>query len=117
MNLGAAIKFCRQQRNLTQPALAVRADVSASYLSVLEQGKRDPSFSVLQKIARALDVPLSLLIFVAFDEKLFMDNDGLPTTRAGHTYFSLVGVISREGGSLAHPRAPVGRIHCRSDYE
>ena len=67
MNLGAAIKFCRQQRNLTQPALAVRADVSASYLSVLEQGKRDPSFSVLQKIARALDVPLSLLIFVATD--------------------------------------------------
>lgn len=67
MNLGLAIKFCRQQRDLTQPELAARAKISPSYLSVLEQGKRDPSFSMVQKVARALDVPLSLLIFVATD--------------------------------------------------
>lgn len=76
MHLGAAIKFCRQQRNLTQPELARRAGISPSYLSVLEKGKRDPSFSMIEKIARALDVPLSLLIFVATDAS---EIQGLPT--------------------------------------
>lgn len=76
MHLGPAIKFCRQQRNLTQPELARRAGISPSYLSVLEKGKRDPSFSMIEKIARALDVPLSLLIFVATDAS---EIQGLPT--------------------------------------
>lgn len=75
MNLGIAIKFCRQQRDLTQPELAMRAEISPSYLSVLEQGKRDPSFSTLQKVARALNVPLSLLVFVATDPS---EIQGLP---------------------------------------
>jgi transcriptional regulator with XRE-family HTH domain len=76
MHLGQAIKFCRQQRNLTQPELAERAGISPSYLSVLEKGKRDPSFSMIEKIARALDIPLSLLIFIATDPS---EIQGLPT--------------------------------------
>jgi transcriptional regulator with XRE-family HTH domain len=76
MHLGQAIKFCRQQRDLTQPVLAERAGISPSYLSVLEKGKRDPSFSMIEKIARALDVPLSLLIFIATDPS---EIQGLPT--------------------------------------
>ncbi len=75
MNLGSAIRFCRQRRDLTQPELAERAGISASYLSVLEKGKRDPSFSMLQKIARGMDVPLSLLVFVATDPS---EIQGLP---------------------------------------
>src|ERR1700692_3930315 len=75
MHLGQAIKFCRQQRDLTQPQLAERAGISPSYLSVLERGKRDPSFSMIEKIARALDVPLSLLVFIATDPS---EIEGLP---------------------------------------
>lgn len=67
MNIGQAIKFCRQQRNMTQPQLAEQASLSASYISVLEQGKRDPSLSALESIAQALQIPLSVLIFVAND--------------------------------------------------
>lgn len=65
MDIGRAIRFCRQQKGLTQPQLAERAELSASYLSVLEKGKRDPSLSSLQGIARGLGVPLSVLMFVA----------------------------------------------------
>lgn len=65
MDIGRAIRFCRQQKGLTQPQLAERADLSASYLSVLEQGKRDPSLSSLHRIARGLGIPLSVLLFVA----------------------------------------------------
>ena len=67
MDIGRAIRFCRQQKGLTQPQLAERAALSTSYLSVLETGKRDPSLSSLQSIARGLGVPLSVLLFVAAD--------------------------------------------------
>lgn len=67
MDIGRAIRFCRQQKGLTQPQLAALANLSTSYLSVLEtgKGKRDPSLSSLQGIARGLGVPLSVLLFVA----------------------------------------------------
>ena len=75
MNIGHAIRFCRQQKGMTQPQLAERASLSPSYLSVLEQGKRDPSLSTLKSIAEALSVPLSVLLFVAADPS---ENEGLP---------------------------------------
>jgi len=45
-------------------ALAERAGLSASYLSLLERNERDPPLSTLEKIAAALGVPLSVLVFV-----------------------------------------------------
>lgn len=68
MNLGRAIKLCRTQRNLNQSDLAERADISVSYLSLLERGKRDPNFSTIQNIASALNVPFNILAFLAADE-------------------------------------------------
>jgi transcriptional regulator with XRE-family HTH domain len=75
MNIGHAIRFCRQQRGMTQPQLAALAKLSPSYLSVLEQGKRDPALSSLDRIARALGMPLSVLMFVGSDPS---EIDGLP---------------------------------------
>lgn len=69
MNLGRAIKLCRTQRNLNQSDLAERANISVSYLSLLERGKRDPNFSTVQDIAAALKIPVSILVFLAADEK------------------------------------------------
>ncbi len=64
MNVGHAIKFCRQQRRLTIPVLAKRAGVSRGYISLLERNQRDPSLSTLQRISSGLEVPLSLLLFL-----------------------------------------------------
>lgn len=64
MNAGDAIKFCRQQRKLSIPALAKKAELSASYISLLERNERDPPLSTLQKISRALEIPLSMLVFL-----------------------------------------------------
>jgi len=65
MNIGHAIRFCRQQRKLSIPKLAKRAGLSAAYVSLLERDKRDPTFSTVEKLCAALEVPLSVLIFVA----------------------------------------------------
>lgn len=67
MNLGRAIKFCRQQKDLSIPALASKAELSPSYISLLERNERDPPFSTLQRISNALEVPLSVLVFVGTD--------------------------------------------------
>jgi transcriptional regulator with XRE-family HTH domain len=64
MNVGHAIKFCRQQKKLSIPALAARAGLSASYISLLERNARDPPLSTMEKISRSLSVPLSVLMFI-----------------------------------------------------
>ena len=71
MNLGKAIKLCRTQKNLKQADLAEKASLSVSYLSLIESGKRDPSFSTIENIALALEIPLSILIFLAGENKEF----------------------------------------------
>lgn len=68
MKLGKAIKTCRIQREMNQANLAKIAGISVPYLSLLEKGKRDPSFSTIQKIATALEVPMSLLVFLAAEK-------------------------------------------------
>jgi transcriptional regulator with XRE-family HTH domain len=62
--LGNAIKMCRTSLDLSQEELAKRTGLSASYVSLIEQGKRDPALSTVQSIAAALDVPLNLLMFL-----------------------------------------------------
>ena len=65
MNIGQAIKMCRTRRGVSQTDLALRADCSVSYLSMLENNKRDPTLSTLTKIAQALNIPIGILFFLA----------------------------------------------------
>lgn len=67
MNLGRAIRLCRAQKNLTQAALASRCALSESYLSLIEAGKRDPTVSTLGVVAKGLEIPVSMLVFLAAD--------------------------------------------------
>jgi transcriptional regulator with XRE-family HTH domain len=69
MNLGRAIALCRKQRNLNQAALAKRAGMSVSYLSLLERNERkDPTLSTVQRLAEALHVPTGILFFLAAED-------------------------------------------------
>ncbi len=67
MNIGKAIRLCRTQKGMHLSELASSAKISTAYLSLIEQGKRDPNLSVLKKIATGLDVPLSILVFLGTD--------------------------------------------------
>jgi transcriptional regulator with XRE-family HTH domain len=70
MNLGKVIRLCRNQKDMSLEALSSKAGISVSYLSLLERGKRDPNFSTLEKISSGLDVPVSILVFLAAKEEL-----------------------------------------------
>lgn len=56
------IKVWREYRQLSQQDAAEVMGISVPYLSQLETGKRRGSFAVLSAIARALKVPLDILV-------------------------------------------------------
>mgnify|MGYP001627612742 FL=1 len=68
MNLGHAIQLARSKRKLSQAALAKRAGISVSYLSLLERGRRDPPLSTIQRLAAALVMPVEILFFLGAEE-------------------------------------------------
>lgn len=65
--LGQRIRQLRQARpdKLTQEALAEQADISVSFLSMIERGERAPHLETLIRIAGALDVSISELFLFA----------------------------------------------------
>ncbi|WP_028868893.1 helix-turn-helix domain-containing protein [Psychromonas arctica] len=67
MNISKALKLCRTQKGITKTKLAELAEVSVSYISLLEQGKRDPNVTTVNKICSALNIPASIFMFLASD--------------------------------------------------
>ena len=55
------LKKARTRRNLTQAMLAKRVDVDEMTISRIERGVR-PSMALLQKLAKALGVPVTELL-------------------------------------------------------
>ena len=59
--LGMRIKFLRKQRRWSQEDLALNANVNKNYISDLENGRRNPSLEILEKIAVAFGISLAEL--------------------------------------------------------
>lgn len=68
MNVGRAIRLCRIKRGASQGVVARQASCSVSYLSMLENNKRDPTLATLTKVAQALQIPVGLLFFLASEQ-------------------------------------------------
>ncbi len=57
------IKALRQEKGLSQKALADQVGVTDAYITMLEGGKRkNPSLEILKKLAKALGVPVTELL-------------------------------------------------------
>ena len=59
--LGMRIKFLRQQLRWSQEDLALNANVNKNYISDLENGRRNPSLEILERIAVAFNISLAEL--------------------------------------------------------
>lgn len=59
---GATLREYRQQRGLTQRALAVRTGIRNRYISDIERGLHNISVLMLLRLARALDIPAAWLL-------------------------------------------------------
>ena len=60
--IGSRIRARREELRISQEDLAFRADVTATYLSQIEAGRRNPSLAVLYSICLALEMDLSGLV-------------------------------------------------------
>jgi transcriptional regulator with XRE-family HTH domain len=58
----AVIRRYREQKGLSEEALAEAAGVHHTYVGLVERGKRKPTLDVAEKLARALGKKLSTLI-------------------------------------------------------
>lgn len=56
------MKKAREDRELSQEALAFDCGLHRTYISGVERGVRNPTVLVLQKIAKALKVPTAALL-------------------------------------------------------
>lgn len=65
--IGACIRATREQRGLTQEALAAKAGISYQYLSGVETGKENFSIQVLENISNSLDLSVRTLIVAAYE--------------------------------------------------
>jgi len=59
--LGRAIRELRTENGLSQEAVALDAEMEPSWLSHIENGRRNPSWSTVQRIASALGARVSEL--------------------------------------------------------
>jgi transcriptional regulator with XRE-family HTH domain len=61
--IATMLKAKREASGLTQIALAKKAKVSQAYVASIEAGlKKNPSLAVLQRLAKALGVPVTELL-------------------------------------------------------
>ena len=70
MNTGQAIKTVRQKKLVKQKDLAELLEISSSFLSQIEHGKREPSPELIEKIADALRIPVQLILLLSTEFKL-----------------------------------------------
>ncbi|MEE3299239.1 MAG: helix-turn-helix transcriptional regulator [Candidatus Enteromonas sp.] len=59
--LGRRIAYLRKSKRISQLELSIDSDISKSYLSDLECGRRNPSVMVLSRICAALEITLEEL--------------------------------------------------------
>lgn len=69
MHIGNAIKDLRQQREIKQIDFAKKCGLSQSYLSLIEKGSKEPTLSILKKIASVLEIPMPVLVFFSLDKE------------------------------------------------
>jgi len=61
--IGEKIKKLRQQKKMSQDRLSKKADLALNTIVKIETGENsNPTLETLQKIAKALDIPLEKLI-------------------------------------------------------
>ena len=69
MNLGKTISQLRENRKLKQADFADVLAISQTYLSQIENNRKIPNISLLEKVSEKLGIPLPFIFVLALDEK------------------------------------------------
>lgn len=58
---GNQVKKLRLEKGLSQENLALKANIDRTYIPSIEKGERNVSIIIVEKIAMALDIKISIL--------------------------------------------------------
>jgi transcriptional regulator with XRE-family HTH domain len=58
VRIGLRIKELRTAKNLTQEAVAFKADIDRTFMNHVENGRRNVSIGTLEKIVNALEITI-----------------------------------------------------------
>ncbi|KAA1042474.1 helix-turn-helix transcriptional regulator [Macrococcus equipercicus] len=70
MSIGNNIKLIRKEKKMTQQEFANHMEISRSYLSDIENNRKNPSSSTLEKISEKLDVSM---VYLTTGNKILRD--------------------------------------------
>ncbi len=73
--LGNNIKKLRKERNWTQEYLAEQAGISVPFMTQIELARKQASLEVIEKIAKAFNVPYSRLFIQSLDTKYYEEHN------------------------------------------
>jgi transcriptional regulator with XRE-family HTH domain len=104
--VGKAILALRRQQDLTASELAKRANVSAAMVSRIEKGQVLPSLGVLQQLAVAMNMPMSV----------FFQDSGSTVTDVTHVRKGAGLKAARQLGEHTHEFTVLG-FHRRPDLQ
>src|SRR5689334_9997405 len=69
MDFGKALRTVRAARRLSQKDVAELTSLDPSYISLIEAGRRKPTLTMAEELARALDVPVYLFMLLGSEEQ------------------------------------------------
>ena len=75
MDIGKQLRLVREGHQILQKDLAVNAGLDKSYISKLERGLADPTFSTLSKIAKAYNLSVAHMLNYGAEETFSLDVD------------------------------------------
>ena len=78
--LGKTIRILRQAKSMKLRELASDSGVSVAYLSLVENGERQPSLDVIRRLSKSLGIPSEALVLIGMGE-----NSDLTSENAGAT--------------------------------
>jgi len=105
LDVGKAVRRIRQQKNLRQAELAQEAGITASFLSLIETGKRHPSLALLERLSNELDVPMDVVLWDALELPEHMSHEDRRVCELAKTLVRhyLEGIDAREMAVQGRP--------------
>ncbi len=86
------LKYIRKNNNLTLKQLSEKLDIAESTLSMYENGKREPDFQTLNKLADFFGVTIDFLL----------DRNNLNTNKIPTNKSNTITLIARNGGKTEY---------------
>ena len=104
MNYGKALRIARAISGIQHQELAAKAGLTASYVSLVEMGKRNPSVGAIRKLSQALQIPPHLFMLLATEDG---DTDLADPTELDSLGSSLIRLLLRTTSSDPPDRKPI----------